>query len=249
MEILGIDIGASGIKGAIVDTDSGHLLSERYRIATPKPATPQNMATALSKFVSYFNWKSIIGCSFPTVVINGKCKSAGNLDNEWIDLQLDTFFNEHCKENTFYIANDADLAGIAEMELGAGAGLNGKVMMITIGTGLGSALFNNGELITNLEFGRVLYKNGKPIEFYAADSARKKYELKLKDWAKRFNEFLEHTNRITSPDYFIIGGGISKKFEKFSEYLTVDVPIKVAHFKNNAGIIGAAIHANKCIGE
>lgn len=245
MNILGIDIGGSGIKGAIINTVTGELLSDRHRIETPKPATPHDVASVVAEMVNYFKWENAIGCSFPTVVIDGQCKSAGNLGEVWIDVQLDQFFSEYCNGQKFYIANDADLAGIAEMELGAGKELSGKVMMITIGTGIGSALFNHGRLVTNLEFGRVLFTDGKPIEFYAADSARKRHELKLKDWAKRFNTFLQHTTRITSPNHYILGGGISKKFEKFSKHLNADVPISVAHFANNAGIIGAAIYARK----
>ncbi|MFY0675415.1 MAG: ROK family protein [Bacteroidia bacterium] len=247
MNILGIDIGGSGIKGAIVNTETGELLSDRHRIDTPKPATPHDVATVIAEIVNYFKWESTIGCSFPTVVIDGQCKSAGNLGDFWIDVQLDQFFSDYCDGIKFYVANDADLAGIAEMELGAGKDLSGKVMMVTIGTGIGSALFNHGELVTNLEFGRVLHEDGKPIEYFAADSARKRHELKLKDWAKRFNTFLQHTTRITSPNHYIIGGGISKKFDKFSKYLNGEVPISVAEFANNAGIIGAAIYARKNI--
>lgn len=243
MEILGLDVGGSGIKGAIVDTDKGELISERYRLDTPQPSKPAKVAKTVGKIVSHFDWKGIVGCSFPAVIINGKSMTAGNISNKWIGTQADELFSEQCGGLKFYLANDADLAGVAEMKLGAGQGLAGKVMMITIGTGLGTGMFYNGELIPNMELGRILYKDGKPVEYYAADSARKKEDLSVKEWAKRFDYYLHHMVRICSPDYFILGGGISKKYEKFQDYLTVDIPIKVAEARNNAGIIGAAIHA------
>ena len=243
MEILGLDVGGSGIKGAIVNTETGELVSERHRISTPKPATPELIADTVKSVVDHFNWKGDVGCSFPTVILNGKCYTAGNISPEWIGVQVDELFSKKCNGLKFSIGNDADLAGIAEMSLGAGKELTGKVIMITIGTGLGSGVFYNGELIPNMELGRMLHTNGEPIEFYAADSARKRDELKLKEWAKRFDFFLSHVVRICSPEHFIIGGGLSKKFDKFKVYLTVDVPIEIAKFKNNAGIIGAAIIA------
>lgn len=243
MEILGLDVGGSGIKGAIVDTEKGELISERYRLDTPQPSKPNKVAKTVSKIVDYFDWKGMVGCSFPAVIIHGKSMTAGNISNKWIGTQADELFSEHCGGLKFYLANDADLAGVAEMKLGAGRGLKGKVMMITIGTGLGTGMFYNGELIPNMELGRILYKDGEPVEYYAADSARKKEDLSLKEWAGRFDYYLHHMVRICSPDYFILGGGISKKYEKFKDYLTVDIPIKVAEARNNAGIIGAAIHA------
>ncbi len=245
MNILGIDIGGTGIKAAIVNTETGQLLSERHRIETPKHALPTAVASVVADLYNYFEWEGLVGCSFPTIVIDGQSKSGGNLGDFWINTQLDDFFSQYCDGSKFYVANDADLAGIAEMEFGAGKELNGKVMMITIGTGIGSALFVDGNLVSNLEFGRVFYTNGKPIEYFAADSARKKEGLKLKVWAKRFNVFLDHLKLITSPDHIIIGGGLSKKYDKFKEFLDIDIPISVAQFGNNAGIIGAAMYAKQ----
>ena len=244
MEILGIDIGGSGIKGAIVNTITGKLVTERHRIPTPKPATPELIANTVKSLVEHFNWKSDIGCCFPTIVIDGKCLSSGNISPKWVGVQVDDLFSKECNGLNFSVGNDADLAGIAEMTLGAGKGKKGKVIITTIGTGLGSGLFYNGELIPNMEFGMISHTNGKPIEFFAADSARKREDLKLKEWAKRFDFYLNHLVRILSPNYFIIGGGLSKKFDKFKGYLTVNTPIETAQFKNNAGIIGAAIYAH-----
>ncbi|MFP4097023.1 MAG: polyphosphate--glucose phosphotransferase [Cyclobacteriaceae bacterium] len=243
MEILGLDVGGSGIKGAIIDTDKGELISERYRLDTPQPSKPVRVAETVSKIVDHFEWKGIVGCSFPAVIIKGKSMTAGNISKKWIGTQADALFSEHCGGLKFYLANDADLAGVAEMKLGAGRGLVGKVMMITVGTGLGTGMFYNGQLIPNMELGRILYKDGEPVEYFAADSARKKEGLSMKEWARRFDYYLHHMVRICSPDYFILGGGISKKYDKFKDYLTVDTPIRVAEARNEAGIIGAAIHA------
>jgi len=241
MEVLGIDVGGSGIKGAIVNTQMGELISERRRIATPRPAKPKPIAKVVKKLVDHFGWKDQVGCSFPTVVVNGKCKTAGNISSKWMGVHLDQLFSEACGGLPFKVGNDADLAGLAEMKFGAGKGKMGKVILVTIGTGLGTGIFFNGHLVPNFELGRILYKNGKPIEYYAANSARKKENLKLKKWAKRFDFFLNHVTRIASPDYFIIGGGLSKKFDKFEKELSVDVPIEVAQLRNNAGIVGAAL--------
>lgn len=246
MELLGIDIGGSGIKGAIVNTETGDLMSERHRIPTPQPSTPDAVAQTVKELVEHFEWSGAVGCSFPAVVINGECRTAGNISPLWIGTQVDKLFSETCGGLPFYIANDADLAGVAEMTLGAGRDKQGKVIMITIGTGLGSGMFQDGQLIPNIEFGHIYHSDGEIIERYAADSARKREDLKLKEWAKRFDFFLKHLVRITSPNHFIIGGGVSKKFDKFKDVLTVDVPIEVAQFKNNAGIIGAAMYAKQC---
>ena len=245
MEILGIDIGGSGMKAAIVDTKTGELLSERHRIDTPESRTPEGMAKAVKQLVNHFEWKKAVGCSFPTTIVAGKCIHSGNLSKEWLGVQVDKLFQEEC-ELPFFVSNDADLAGVAEVNLGAGKDEKGVVLLITIGTGIGSGLFYNGQLIPNLEIGKILHTNGKIIEFYAADSIRKKEKLKLKQWAKRFNTLLEQSKVIFSPNLIIFGGGISKKYDTFKEYLTTDVKIKVAKFRNNAGIIGAAIYASKC---
>ncbi len=242
MEILGLDIGGSGIKGAIVNTTTGKLTTERFRIPTPQPRTTTSIAATVKEIIDHFQWTGPVGSTFPTVVIDGKCLSASNLGEEWVGVQVDDLFSQTCNGLDFHVANDADLAGIAEITIGAGKNLKGMVFMITIGTGLGTGLFYNGQLIPNFEFGHLLYNN-ESIEKYAADSVRKREDLSLKDWAKRFDFFLHHVIRLCSPNHFIIGGGISKKFDKFKDYLTVDVPVTCAHFKNNAGIIGAAMYA------
>lgn len=242
MNILGIDVGGSGIKGAIVNTVTGELVSDRYRLETPKPATPANVADTVKKLVNMFDYNGYVGCSFPTVIINGKAITKGNIHKSWIGVQVDKLF-ENETGLPFIVYNDADLAGMAEIQLGNGKNLQGTVIMVTIGTGLGTGVFFNGILIPNIELGRVLGKDGQPIEFFAGDKARKDNDLSWKAWAKRFDFFLNHIVRVFSPSYFILGGGASKKFPKYETHITVDTPILVAKFKNNAGIIGAAIAA------
>ena len=248
MKVLGMDIGGSGIKAAIVDTKSGELISERYRIATPKPATPDAIAKVVQEIVEHFNWKKAIGCSFPTTIIDGKCIHSGNLSPSWKNIQVDDFFKTNCNI-PFYVSNDADLAGIAEVNLGAGKGKKGLVIVVTIGTGIGSGLFYNGKLIPNLEIGKLLHVDGKIIEFFCADSIRKKEKLTLKEWSLRLDILLHQVKTVFSPNLIILGGGISKKHDEFKQYLTTDVKIKIAKFKNNAGIIGAAIYARKKLNE
>ena len=241
-----MDIGGSGIKAAIVDTKTGELISDRHRIATPNPATPQAVAQVVKEMINHFNWEKAVGCSFPTTIIDGKCIHSGNLSEEWKNVQVDDYFKDACNV-PFYISNDADLAGLAEITLGAGKRKKGLVLVITIGTGIGSGLFYNGKLIPNLEIGKLLHKDGEIIEFFCADSIRKKEELTLEEWALRFDILLQYTKTIFSPNLIILGGGISKKYDKFKQYLCIDVKIKVAKFKNNAGIIGAAMYAVKKI--
>ena len=246
MKILGMDIGGSGIKAAIVDTKTGELISDRHRIATPKPATPHAVAQVVKEMINHFNWEKAVGCSFPTTIIDGKCIHSGNLSEKWKNVQVDDYFKDACNV-PFYISNDADLAGLAEITLGAGKRKKGLVLVITIGTGIGSGLFYNGKLIHNLEIGKLLHKDGEIIEFFCTDYIRKKEELTLEEWALRFDILLQYTKTIFSPNLIILGGGISKKYDKFKQYLCTDVKIKVAKFKNNAGIIGAAMYAVKKI--
>jgi len=244
MELLGIDIGGTGIKGAIVDTLTGELLSKRERIDTPQPADPANLAKTVVRIVKHFDYKGPVGCGFPAVIKNGVALTAGNIDPECKGTNVEKLFSKAsgCK---FTVLNDADVAGIAEMKLGAGVDQMGTVILITVGTGLGSGVFYDGILIPNIELGMIFGKNGLPIESYASDKARKKNELSWDEWGKRFNFFLNHINTTFTPDLFILGGGVSKKFDKFSNLISVKTPVIIANFKNNAGIIGAAIAAEQ----
>ncbi len=242
--VLGIDIGGSGVKGAVVDTDTGELLSDRIRIATPKPPTPERISGVVQDLVGRLGYSGAVGCSFPTVVVNGQAMTSGNIDTSWNGTRVDELFARSTGLE-FVVHNDADVAGVAEMTLGAGRGLTGTVIMITIGTGLGSGVFSDGMLIPNVELGRMPGKNGDPIEFYAGDRARKADDLSWAEFGDRFNYFLQRVSRVFAPSHFIIGGGVSKKLHKFGGKLDVDASIRVAEFGNNAGIVGAAIAARK----
>ena len=242
MGILGIDVGGSGVKGAIVDTETGDLMSDRVRIATPSPPTPEKIAGVVKDLVAELDYTGPVGCSFPTVVVDGQALTSGNIDPAWRGTRVDQLFGE-ATGLEFVVHNDADVAGVAEMTIGAGRGLGGTVIMVTIGTGLGSGVFFDGMLIPNIELGRMPGKDGEPIEFYAGDRARKEADLSWDEFGERFNYFLQRVSRVFTPAHFVIGGGASKKLHKFAEHLDIDAAIHVAHFRNNAGIVGAAIAA------
>ncbi|MDJ0794660.1 MAG: ROK family protein [Woeseiaceae bacterium] len=239
-ELLGIDIGGSGIKAALVDCESGELCSERVRIATPRPATPDSVAGAVTELVSQLDYSGPVGCCFPTIVVDGRAKSASNMEREWVGVAIDETFSE-ATGLPFTVINDADAAGVAEMRLGAGVGLSGTVITLTIGTGIGSAFFYEGQLVPNLELGHMAGHDGVPYERWASNRARKTDDLSWEEWAVRFDGFLQRAARVCTPDHFILGGGASKKYEEFSDGITVETPIHIARFLNDAGIIGAAM--------
>lgn len=242
--VLGVDIGGTGIKGALVNTKTGTLASERFRLETPQPATPKNVTATFKKVVEHFNYKGPIGCGFPAVMKNGVAFSASNIHKDWIGTDAAKIFSEatDCKVS---VLNDADVAGVAEIRFGVGEGVSGTIILITIGTGLGSAIFLDGKLLPNSEFGHVYLKGHKNVaEKYASNSARKRDDLKYDEWAVRFKEYLEHLQFLFTPDLFILGGGASKKFKKYDEVLApVRTKIVTAEMLNEAGIIGAALCA------
>lgn len=244
MEILGIDIGGSGIKGAIVDTNKGELVSERIRIPTPKPATPGAISEVISTLCQEHQWKGVVGVSFPTIIKKGRAMHFGNLDKSWKGTQVDELFQQRAG-NTFYVVNDADAAAMGVMEFGEGQGENGLVMTITLGTGIGSGVFFNSELLSNFELGRLYGKKGDIMEYFASDAARKRNDWDYKKWGKRLNFFLNHIEKSFNPDLIIIGGGVSKKIEQFKPYIDIETPFKAAELKNNAGIVGAALFARR----
>lgn len=241
MNILGVDIGGSGIKGAPINTETGEFIAERKRIPTPQPATPQAVAKTVADLAKQFNWNGTIGCGFPAAIQNGIVKTASNIDQSWIGTNAAELFSQtsNCKT---YVINDADAAGLAEMKFGSGRGKKGNVLIVTIGTGLGSAIFTEGKLLPNTEFGQIIL-NGRIAEHYASDAVRKKEDLSWKKWANRFNEYLLRMEELLWPDLIIIGGGASKKSDKFFEYLTVEAEVVPALLLNFAGIIGAALSA------
>ncbi|MEM6800890.1 MAG: ROK family protein [Bacteroidota bacterium] len=241
MKVLGIDVGGSGIKGNIVDLDTGKVLSERHRIETPKPATPKAVAKTVGKLVKHFDWKGPIGCGFPAAMQNGIAMTASNIDKSWIGANAEKLFSEETS-CPVKIVNDADAAGLAEAIFGAGKGKAGVTMLLTVGTGIGSAIINDGNLVPNTELGHLLFK-GDIAEKYCSDAARKRDDLNWEQWGKRFNKYLHHINRLFYPDRIIIGGGASKRFAKFAEELDVSVKVIPATLLNNAGIIGAALAA------
>ncbi len=239
MEVLGIDIGGSGIKGALVNIETGEMVTERFRISTPKSRKPEEMAEVAAKIAKEFNYSGPVGCGFPTVIKRGICKSPGNLHKSWLNVNVTELFSK-TTGLPFTVINDADAAGYAEIQYGAGRGKEGFVVMITIGTGLGSGAFFNGKLIPNFELGQIPYKKYDKIELWAAASAKERENLTYKKWGKRFNKFLEYVDLIIAPDLIILGGGTSSDLDKFAEYITIETPVVPAEMLNHAGIIGAA---------
>mgnify|MGYP001493848226 CR=1 FL=1 len=240
MEYLGIDIGGSGIKGAVVNVSSGELSSERLRLVTPQPATPEAVAQVVAEMVQTFGWQGTIGCGFPAVISNGVAKSAANIDESWIDCNVETLLTQAtgCRCT---VLNDADAAGLAEMRFGSGRGRCGTVLALTFGTGIGSALFFNGMLYPNSELGHLRLKSGI-AERYASAKIREKEELSWKAWGKRLNKFFAQVERLFSPELIIVGGGVSRKHEKFFPHLKVQAELFPAQLRNRAGIVGAACH-------
>lgn len=241
MHVLGIDVGGSGIKGAVVDTKSGELITERHRIDTPQPATPEAVVQTIAAVISHFNWKGIVGIGFPAAVQHGIVRTASNIDKSWIGRNLDGLVTE-ATGCPCYSLNDADAAGIAEFEFGA-AHPDGTVFIITVGTGLGTCMFSNGTLVPNTELGHINLDGVGNAEKYASDATRKREDLKWSRWAARFSKYLNELEKLFWPDLFIIGGGASKKIEKFKGDLKIKTKLVAAQLKNEAGIVGAAIHA------
>ncbi len=241
MEILGIDIGGSGIKGAPVDLVEGKFAADRQRIKTPKKSTPNAVGDVVADIVHHFQWQGPIGCTFPAIVKKGVIYSAANVDDAWIGTDGESLLSQKT-QCPVRILNDADAAGMAEMVFGAGKEREGVVIMLTLGTGIGSAIFVDGQLVPNTEFGHMEVR-GKDAEHRAADRIRKKEDLSWKKWAKRVDEFLKRMEHLFSPDLFIIGGGVSKKHEKYFRYIDTKTEIVPAKLRNRAGIIGAALAA------
>lgn len=242
MEILGIDVGGSGIKGAIVDTKKGELITERYRIPTPKPATPEAVIETFGIIIHNFKWQGPVGCGFPAAVKKGIIKTASNINNSWIGVNA----SEQIEKITgcpTHLVNDVDAAGCAEAEFGAGHQRFGTIFMAAFGTGIGTAVFHNQQLIPNTELGHIpMY--GMVAEDYAANSIREKEDLSWEEWGGRVNEYLQLIEALFWPDLIIIGGGVSKNFGDFKPYLSLDTEIVPAESRNHAGIIGAAVAAS-----
>ena len=243
MHILGIDVGGSGIKGAPIDTKTGELIAERIRIKTPEKAEPQPVAEVVAQIAKSFDWKGQIGIGFPAPIKGGVAMMAANITEKWVGTNADELFSKITGCDCTMI-NDADAAGLAEMSFGAGRGQVGTVILITLGTGIGSAIFYRGRLLPNTEFGHIELE-GEEAEARASDAARQRDDLSWKKYAKQLNRYLKMMEKLFWPDLFIVGGGISKEHEKFLPLLTIDIPVVPAELLNEAGIIGAAMAAQR----
>jgi polyphosphate glucokinase len=241
MKILGIDVGGSGIKGAIVNTKKGDLITERYRIPTPQPATPNAVINTITKIIKHFDWHGPVGVGFPAAVVDEVVRTASNIDEAWIGINAANKIEKVTGCPT-HLVNDVDAAGFAEMKFGAGKKEKGIVLIAAFGTGIGTAIFNKKKLLPNTELGHILL-NGMVAEHYAANSIREKEELSFEEWGKRVNEYLSHMEKLFYPNLIIIGGGVSKKFDQFVNYLDLETPVVPAKNRNHAGIIGAALAA------
>ena len=241
MEILGIDIGGSGIKGAPVNIKKGELLAPRHRIPTPQPSKPKAVAKVVGEIARYFDWTGPIGAGFPAVIQHGVARTAANIHKGWINTDAAALFSE-ATGCSVTVVNDADAAGIAEMTFGAGKGRDGVVLLVTIGTGLGTSVFVDGHLLPNTELGHIEI-DCEDAELMASDAARKDHNLSWRKWTTRFDTYLLRLEALFWPDLIILGGGISKKHEKFVPRLTVRAEVVPAEMLNEAGIIGAALAA------
>ncbi|PSK90590.1 polyphosphate glucokinase [Haloactinopolyspora alba] len=239
---FGIDIGGSGIKGAPVDLDRGEFAAERVRVDTPDESTPRNVVEVVLDVLARFDWKAPFGCTFPGVVSRGVVRSAANVDDSWVGVDLRSELAERTGQQVT-VVNDADAAGVAEDRYGAAADAEGVVIVTTLGTGIGSAVLHDGELLANTEFGHLFLDAGQEAEKWAAASVREGAELSWEAWAERLQTFYAHLEFVFSPDLFVVGGGVSKKASKFLPLLDLRTPIVPAGLRNDGGIVGAALLA------
>lgn len=241
MGILGIDIGGSGVKGAPVNTELGELTEERHRVPTPQPADVTSVVEAVVEVAEKFGAADRVGITFPGVVVDGVTRTAANVDKSWLDAPAAELFANRLGRPVS-VLNDADAAGVAEVAFGAGREQRGLTVMLTFGTGIGSALFLDGRLAPNTEFGH-LELHGHDAEARASDRAREEHDLSWEQWAERVQSYLRHVEALLQPNLIIIGGGVSKKADKFLPLLKIRTPVVPAALLNNAGIIGAAVTA------
>lgn len=242
--VLGIDIGGSTLKGAPVDTLTGALVDERLLITTPQPATPTAVARVLTEMIRHFSWQGPLGCGVPAVIKNGCAYTAANIDQTWIGADIQALFGA-ATGCPVTILNDADAAGLAEMRFGAGRHQQGTVIVVTVGTGLGTALFRDGLLVPNTELGHLLLPGGLIAERFASAATKTREGLVWQEWAGRLELYLQRLEEFFAPDLFILGGGISSDFPAFSPYLKLHTPMRPAELRNDAGIVGAALAAGK----
>ena len=242
MPILGIDIGGSGIKGALVDEKTGEVVTARFRIPTPDHAKPDDVAKVVKEIVKHFDYKGQVGIGLPAAILHGVAFTAANIDQSWIGTNAEDLFKKATGCDC-YVVNDADAAGVAEMSFGIGKEIKeGVVLFLTLGTGIGSALFVDGKLVPNTELGHIEVR-GKDAEWRASDGVRKKKSLKWKKWANRLEEVLNKLDGLFWPDLIVLGGGVSKDWEKFVPYIKIRARVVPAELFNQAGIVGAAMYA------
>jgi polyphosphate glucokinase len=239
---FGIDVGGSGIKGGIVDIDTGLLIGERIKLLTPQPATPSAVAKTIAEVVNGFGWTGPLGVTYPGVVTHGVVQTAANVDKSWIGTDAREVIGAELDGQDVTILNDADAAGLAEARYGAGRDNSGLVVLLTFGTGIGSAVIHNGTLIPNTELGH-LEVDGKEAEHRAASSVKERNDWSYEKWAKQVTRVLEAIENVIWPDLFIAGGGISRKADKWLHLLENRTPVVAAALQNTAGIVGAAMAA------
>ena len=241
-QALGVDVGGSGVKGAIVDLDTGQLIGERLRLQTPQPATPQAVTATVAEVVRHFDWTGPLGVTYPGVVVDGVVATAANVDRSWIGMNAAQAYSEAMGGRRVTVLNDADAAGLAEQRYGAGRNRNGVVVLLTFGTGIGSAVIHNGMLLPNTEFGHIEV-DGKEAEHRAASSVKERKEWSYRRWTKEVTKVLVAVENAIWPDLFIAGGGISRKADKWIPLLKNRTPVVAAELLNTAGIVGAAMAA------
>jgi polyphosphate glucokinase len=239
---FGIDVGGTGVKGAVVDVTTGELTTPRVRVPTPQPATPESVVPVMVGLVRQASYSGPVGCAFPAVIKDGVASTAANIDPSWIGTSVAGAVSDQLDGVAVTVLNDADAAGVAELRFGAGRDVGGVVVLLTVGTGIGSAVFVDGALVPNTELGH-LQIDGRDAEQRVSETAREKHDLSREDWAKRFNGYLAVLEGLLWPDLIIIGGGISKSPEKFMPLLASKAKIVPATLANAAGIIGAALSA------
>lgn len=241
-QALGVDVGGSGVKGAIVDLDTGQLVGERLRLETPQPATPQAVTRTVAEVVRHFNWTGPLGVTYPGVVVDGVVQTAANVDPAWIGTNAADAYSQALGGQRVTVLNDADAAGLAEQRYGAGRNRSGVIVLLTFGTGIGSAVIHNGMLLPNTEFGHIEV-DGKEAEHRAASSVKERKEWSYRQWTKEVTKVLVAVENAIWPDLFIAGGGISKKADKWIPLLKNRTPVVAAELLNTAGIVGAAMAA------
>lgn len=238
---FGVDIGGSGIKGGLVDLNAGVLIGDRVRIDTPRPATPQAVGEVAGRVVEHFGWTGEVGLTLPAVILGGVARTAANIDPSWIGTQTREALGRHIP-GPVEVLNDADAAGLAEVRYGAARDVAGVVLVLTFGTGIGSALFVGGRLVPNTELGHIEV-GGEDGEAVAAASVRERLELSWPEWATRVEQYLQRLERFLWPDLIVVGGGVSKKADKWLPLISHRSPIVPAQLQNAAGIVGAALAA------